>query len=122
LENFSKIFGGDFLVERILKLIEERGIKASKLLSDLGLDSGSMSHWKSGKARPSTDAIMKISEYFGVTTDYLLTGKGSPDLIFPDILKVDKIAAHRGEENWTQEEIDKLAEFARFIKSQRPQK
>ena len=64
------------MVERILKLIEERGITAYKLAIDVGLDSVVISHWKKGKAKPSTDAIVKIAKYFGVTADWLLTGEG----------------------------------------------
>ena len=63
------------IVERILQLIDERGITAAKTLSDLGLARSAMSERKKGNAKPGVDAIIKIAEYFGVTTDYLLTGK-----------------------------------------------
>ena len=63
------------MIERILCLMEERKITAAKLSKDLGLNSSAISEWKKGKSRPGTDAIIKIAEYLGVTTDYLLTGK-----------------------------------------------
>jgi len=28
-----------------------------------------------GRQKPSTDAIIKLAKYFGVSTDYLLTGE-----------------------------------------------
>ena len=62
------------MIDIILKLIEQNSIKASKLASDLGFSSGTISDWKSGRSRPNTDAIIKIAAYFNVTTDYLLTG------------------------------------------------
>ena len=65
------------MIKRILNLIEETGINAYKLTNDLGLDKSAVAQWKSGKAKPSTDAIIKIAAYFGVTTDWLLTGQGS---------------------------------------------
>jgi len=63
------------MIERILKLMEKEGIKASDLTGKIGLNHSAITDWKQGKSKPSTDAIVKIAEYFGVTTDYLLTGK-----------------------------------------------
>jgi len=63
------------MIERILRLIEERGITAYKLTTDLGLGSGAVTEWKKGKSKPGTEAIIKIARYFGVSTDYLLTGE-----------------------------------------------
>ena len=60
------------MIERIASLIEEEGITASKLSKDLGFNSGAISNWKKGRAKPGTEAIIKIADYFNVTTDYLL--------------------------------------------------
>jgi len=62
------------LVERILALMEERGIIAAKLTSELGISKSKVTQWKQGLQKPSTDAVIKIANYFGVSTDYLLTG------------------------------------------------
>ena len=62
------------MVERILHLMDKKEINAAKLTSDLGLPVSAVTDWKKGKYKPSTDAIIKIAAYFGVTTDYLLTG------------------------------------------------
>ena len=63
------------MVERIEQLLKKRGISAYKMTSDLGLSNSAVTDWKKGKAKPSTDAIFKMANYFNVTTDYLLTGK-----------------------------------------------
>ena len=65
------------VVERILNLIEIHGEKAAPLMKKIGLSSNSVSDWKRGKANPSTDAIIKIADYFNVSTDYLLLGEES---------------------------------------------
>ena len=62
------------MVERVLQLIEERGITAYKLTTDLGLRTGAVTEWRQGKSKPSTDAIIKIAKYFDVPTDHLLLG------------------------------------------------
>lgn len=63
------------MIERILKLLKERGITAKKLTDELELSNSAITDWKKGKARPSTDAIIKIANYFNVSADYILTGK-----------------------------------------------
>ena len=59
------------MVERILKLMSLQKLPASKLTAELGLESTTVSAWKSGKAKPRTEHIVKLANYFGVTTDYL---------------------------------------------------
>lgn len=63
------------IVDRIQKLIENHNEKAAPLMKKIGLASNSVSDWKRGKAKPSSDAIIKIAKYFNVSTDYLLLGK-----------------------------------------------
>ena len=40
-------------------------------------------------------------------------------LVVPDVLKDVKVAAHGGEDDWTQEEVDEIAKFAAFVRSKR---
>ena len=35
----------------------------------------SLSNWKNGKSKPSTQTLQKIADYFGVSVDYLMTGE-----------------------------------------------
>lgn|GEM_PF-4350978 len=42
-----------------------------------------------------------------------------PLLNIPKELEGVRLAAHGGEDDWTQDEIERIAEFARFVKSQR---
>ena len=57
------------------KVYIEFSILSILFLTQLGLSSNALSEWKKGKAKPSSDAIIKIAEYFNVSADYLLTGK-----------------------------------------------
>ena len=63
------------MIERILALIQERGITAYKLTSDLSFSSATITDWKKGKSKPGTDAVIKIAEYFDVSIEWLMTGK-----------------------------------------------
>ena len=88
------------MIERILDLLEERGITAYKLTTDLGLGNGVVTQWKQGKQKPGTDAIIKIAKYFGVSTDYLLTGEDTEtpnnnelsDMLSDDVKEILRIA------------------------------
>lgn len=55
--------------------MSNNNITAKRLTTELELSNSSVTDWKKGKAKPSTDAIIKIASFFGVSTDFLLTGK-----------------------------------------------
>ncbi|MGL6198083.1 MAG: helix-turn-helix domain-containing protein [Lachnospiraceae bacterium] len=70
------------MVNRILGLIKERGITAKKLTSDLKISNSSVSDWKKG-SKPSCDVVVRLSEYFEVSTDYILLGKQYESALTP---------------------------------------
>lgn len=59
-------------IPKLFQLMKERGINAKQLSQGTGISTGNISDWKSGKAAPSAKSLAKLSEFFGVTTDYLL--------------------------------------------------
>jgi transcriptional regulator with XRE-family HTH domain len=63
--------------EKVLTLIKERGITKNKLLTDLKIGKNSFVDWETNGNLPNGGTIVKIAEYFGVTTDYLLKGNAS---------------------------------------------
>lgn len=60
------------VISRILHLIEITGVSPKELTSSTGLSGSAITEWKKGKAKPSTDAIIKISSYFSVPVEYIL--------------------------------------------------
>ncbi len=60
--------------EQLLKLCENAGIKPSTLITNLGMSKGSIANWKAGKL-PTGDALVRFSEHFDVSLDYLVFGK-----------------------------------------------
>lgn len=62
------------MIERILKLIDSSGLSDSAMCKELNLGNGIIGKWRKGIQKPSTDAIIKLSIYFKVSTDYLLLG------------------------------------------------
>ena len=63
----------DNMYDIIASLCKEKGIKPGKMCSDLGISRGSMTDLKMGRTKTlSAKNTQLISNYFGVSTDYLL--------------------------------------------------
>lgn len=63
--------------ERIFYLLESKGLNAKDLGDYIGVKSSSISAWKHEGSYPSSKLIVRISEFLGVSIDYLFTGKES---------------------------------------------
>lgn len=61
------------LKERIQALCKSAGISMNQLEDKLGFGKGYIS--KLGKSTPNATKIQAIADFFGVTVDYLITGK-----------------------------------------------
>jgi transcriptional regulator with XRE-family HTH domain len=63
----------EILAKRLKGLREERGITQEALALELGFSGKSaIANYESGLRNPDYDTLIKITKYFGVTTDYLL--------------------------------------------------
>lgn len=60
--------------ERIKFLRDEFAITQKELADATGIQRGNLSHYEKNKTKPSSDAIIAIAKFFGVTTDWLLKG------------------------------------------------
>ena len=58
--------------ERLIELRKERGISQAKLAAEIGVSCGIICYWETGRSDPSGHNIVKLSDFFGVTADYLL--------------------------------------------------
>lgn len=61
---------------RINNLVKERKTSFYKLSKETGIDQSVFSRVKTGKLNFSSNNIEQIANYFGVNTDWLLTGEG----------------------------------------------
>lgn len=59
-------------IEKIIDLMQNKKVNAINLTNMCGLNHSAITDWKSGKAKPSADALTKIADYFNVSVDYLL--------------------------------------------------
>ncbi len=62
------------LSDRIQYLRKAQGISQEGLADQLGVSRQAVSKWESEQSMPDLDKIISMSDYFEVTTDYLLKG------------------------------------------------
>lgn len=62
------------LSDRIQYLRKARGISQEGLADQIGVSRQAVSKWESEQSMPDLDKIISMSDYFEVTTDYLLKG------------------------------------------------
>jgi predicted transcriptional regulators len=62
------------LADRILELRKQKGISQEALVDKLGVSRQAISKWESEQSMPELDKIVLMSDFFEVSTDYLLKG------------------------------------------------
>ncbi len=59
-------------MNRIRDLREDRDLRQIDVANATGIDQKTLSNYETGKTNPDSFAIIALSRFFGVTTDYLL--------------------------------------------------
>ncbi len=57
------------------QLLQKHGVTPYKVAKEAGVTQTALSNWKSGRSTPSSKTLQKVADYFGVTVDYLMTGR-----------------------------------------------
>lgn len=63
------------IFDRISALLAEKGVSGAQMSRELGFSSAVYTQWKQGKQKPSSQKVALMADYFGVTADWLLTGR-----------------------------------------------
>ena len=59
-----------------LKIIrKQRNLNQLKVAMDLNISREALSHYENGKRSPDVDMLRKLSDYFGVSIDFLVNGQ-----------------------------------------------
>ena len=79
--------------ENIKRLRKSRGLTQQALGDKIGLSKAVVSKYENGMAYPSFDVLIRIAQFFGVTTDYLLGVCGSRTVVLSGLTdsQVDSI-------------------------------
>lgn len=108
-------------MNRLKFLREEKGLFQSDIAKVLGISVAAVGFYENEKRDMSPDTILKLAEYFGVTTDYLL---GKTDIRnsgqqIDDVLNEAMIGMSKEEyEQLNETQKKQIRDFAIFVKNQ----
>ena len=102
-------------MNRIKYLRKEKKITQDVLANLLGLEISGISKLETGRVPLKDEYIIKLANYFEVSTDYLL---GKSEIRNVEELDTDKINIGLSKKDYnlpTKEQQEKIEEFARFV-------
>ena len=99
---------GEYFNENLKWAREQKGLSQKDVAEKIGVAKSTYSLYESGNREPNVQTIKKIANVLDVSADELLgIDAGSTT-----------IAAHFDGEEYTEEQLERIKEFAKFIKSQ----
>jgi len=101
------------LYERIKFLCGDKSVTLAKLQSDLGFSASTIKTWKNG-ITPSADKVLKIAQYFGVTTDYLLGSTDVPSTVEDFVGDNDIVSLQRARAKMSQRDRDRMMKMIKI--------
>lgn len=122
--------------DRIFEIMKEKELTAYRVSKDTGISQASLADWRKGRSKPKIDKLQKLSEYFGVSIQYL-TGESdqiddTQQIQAPNGYYVDKETAEYAEmlrtrpgarllfsaaKDISKEDMQKAVEYIEFLKS-----
>lgn len=90
---------------RLKALRKERGYNQQQMATILGITQPTLSNWESGKFELDNASLMKLADFFNVSTDYLLGYSNSPDSDFIDGEVANKIKQLRKQHGISQTQL-----------------
>ncbi len=100
---------GDNFNENLKNARERKGMSQKDVAEEIGVAKSTYSLYESGNREPNVKTIKKIADALNVSADDLLGLNDEPATI----------AAHFDGDEYTEAELDKIKEFAAFVKASR---
>ena len=66
---------GEFGLIGLRLIRKQRNLNQLKVALDLNISREALSHYENGKRSPDVQMLRRLSEYFGVSIDFLINGK-----------------------------------------------
>ncbi|MBR1810413.1 MAG: helix-turn-helix transcriptional regulator [Clostridia bacterium] len=76
-------------MNRIRDLREDRDLRQIDVAQAVGIDQQTLSNYETGKTNPDSYAIIKLADFFQVSTDYLLGRTDTPPGIEAAIARIE---------------------------------
>ena len=109
-------------MNRIKELRKQKKLTQKELAKYLQIADSTLSYWELGTYEPDQESLKKLSKFFLVPIDYILYNDMFESYI-PNNFGSVQASYNRGEFlGLSQDEIEKLAEYAEFLQAQRAKK
>ena len=104
------------LAEKIIKLRKQRGWSQEDLALQMGVSRQSVSKWESMSSLPDLDKIIKLSNLFGVSTDYLLKDDMEEDPGYePDDATSNNLETTKTEETFVEVTLEEATKYMNLV-------
>ena len=100
---------GDRFNENLRLARERKGISQKDIAENIGVAKSTYSLYESGNREPNVQTIKRIADFLNVSADELLGIDDEPQTI----------AAHFDGDEYTEDELEEIRNFAAFVKSKR---
>lgn len=100
---------GENFNENLKEARLKSGLSQKDLSENIGVAKSTYSLYESGKREPNVDTIKKIASALNVSADTLLGIDEEPT----------SLAAHFDGDEYTEDELDEIKQFAEFVKGKR---
>jgi len=81
-------------------ILRERGLTKKALSEATGIPQSTLSEWCNGRTPTLSEPIIKLTQYLGVTLEFLVTGKNSDERLLQGLIQDDDaeafIQVHKG--------------------------
>lgn len=100
---------GENFNENLKEARIKSGLSQKEVSENIGVAKSTYSLYESGKREPNVDTIKKIASALNVSADTLLGIDEEPTTL----------AAHFDGDEYTEDELDEIKQFAEFVKGKR---
>ena len=100
---------GENFNENLKEARLKSGLSQKDLSENIGVAKSTYSLYESGKREPNADTIKKIASALNISADTLLGIDEEPTTL----------AAHFDGDEYTEDELDEIKQFAEFVKGKR---
>lgn len=97
------------VAKNLLFYRKKNKITQKELAEQLGVKHNAISSWENGVNSIDIDTLFKVCKIFGVTVNDMYDMKSEPTTI----------AAHFDGEDFTEDELEEIKQFAEFVKNKR---
>lgn len=111
------------LGDRLRELRNKKKLTQEELAEKIGVTRGTYAHYEINKRQPDYETLKKLSDYFNVSLDYLITGEDgqipSPDEFWKEIMDPETRLFFKDLHEAPEDAIKEMKEIWDIIKKRR---